>query len=160
MIDFNVENDHFKEETDQDIKNKIDIPLNTYWKPIVLPELVSKIEKDLKSEVYTKKVGANEELKPENFGQFLDDKTRRMLLRDEKTTKEIEALNKGVVQPNLYKMEEKEVPTKIAVEKLRSGADERIKKLLDKESQKLAQMGQPDAYQAKKLKHDTYSDKE
>jgi hypothetical protein len=34
----------------------------------VLPELVSKIEKDLKSEAYTKKVGANEELKPENFG--------------------------------------------------------------------------------------------
>ena len=67
-MDFNVEDDHFKENKKDEDKFKVNLDLHNYWKPILLPELVEKIEKNLDNKVYTKKVGANEGLKPENFG--------------------------------------------------------------------------------------------
>ena len=84
----------------------------------------------------------------------MDSRTRTNALKDDRTQQEISNIQKGINQPNLFKLEEKERANKIAFDKFYSKAEERTQKQVQQESNKLTQMASKAKYVPKKLAND------
>lgn len=81
-----------KSEKEKEIEKKLLIPLENFWIPLNLPELVKKPEKDLTR--YKKNIGQIPVTK-ETIGQFSAPHIRQKLLDDPDIDEKVKKLNEG-----------------------------------------------------------------
>lgn len=124
--DFYVADDHFSKETS--ILNNFKIPLETFWRPVMMPEY---IEYNLNNQQFEKQVGAMPHLTEKNYGQFLSQHVRDIVMGQEKTKDKITQLKQGAKASNLNKPDISDKPKDVTFDKFGSAAEAKMQEDLE-----------------------------